>query len=74
LGNYGYEENYFYELQTIIGGTNLLTKLTNVGMKCWKRLDHLSTGYAKKLQAETGIRYEKAKELYAYGSFFPIDW
>jgi hypothetical protein len=36
-----------------------------------ERLDQLSTEYANELQAETGTRYEKDKELYAIWQFPP---
>ncbi len=36
-----------------------------------ERLDQLSTEYAKELRAETGIRYENDKELYAIWQFPP---
>lgn len=59
------EERYFDELPKIIGDTKSADGINERWNEVLERLDQLSTEYAKELQAETGIRYEKDNELYA---------
>lgn len=65
------EERYFDELQKIIGDTKSAEGINERWKEVLERLDQLSIEYAKELQAETGIRYEKDKELYAIWQFPP---
>jgi hypothetical protein len=65
------EERYFDELQKIIGDTKSAEGINERWKEVLERLDQLSIEYAKELQAETGIRYKKDKELYAIWQFPP---
>lgn len=65
------EERYFDELQKIIGDTKSAELINERWKEVLERLDQLSIEYAEELQAETGIRYEKDKELYAIWQFPP---
>jgi hypothetical protein len=58
------EDRYFHELQKIIGKTKSDIGINEHWIEVIERLDQLSTEYAKELQAETGIRYQKNKELF----------
>jgi hypothetical protein len=53
------EEEYFNKLEKVIGET----KCADMISECWnevlERLDQLSIEYAKELQAETRIRFQK---------------
>jgi hypothetical protein len=53
------EEVYFKELQKIIGETKSADMINERWNEVLERLDQLSIEYAKRLQEETGIRYEK---------------
>lgn len=57
------EDKYFDELHKIIGRTKSDCGINEHWMEVIESLDQLSTEYAKELQAETGIRYQKNKEL-----------
>ena len=65
------EEKYFDELKTIIGDTKSSDGINERWNEVLERLDQLSIEYAKELQAETGIRYEKDQELHAIWEFPP---
>jgi hypothetical protein len=65
------EERYFDELQKIIGDTKSADGINERWNEVLEKLDQLSVEYAKELQVETGIRYEKDKELYAIWEFPP---
>jgi hypothetical protein len=65
------EVKYFKELQKIIGNTRSADGITERWNEVLERLDQLSIEYAKELQAETGVRYEKNKELHAMWQFPP---
>jgi hypothetical protein len=65
------EEKYFDELQKIIGGTKSAIGINEHWNEVLERIDQLSIEYAKELQAETGVRYEKDKDM-LYGSSLPI--
>ena len=58
-------------MQKIIGDTKSADGINERWNEVLERLDQLSTEYAKELQAETGIRYEKDNELYAIWQFPP---
>ena len=63
------EEWYFNELQKVIKETKSTEGINERWNEVLERLDQLSAEYAKDLQAETGIRYEKDKELYPIWQF-----
>jgi hypothetical protein len=65
------EERYFDELQKVIGDTKSVDGIDERWNEVLERLDQLSTEYAKELQSETGVRYEKDKELYAIWQLSP---
>lgn len=65
------EEKYFDGLQKIIADTRSADGINEHWNEGLERLDELSIEYAKELQAETGVRYEKNKELYAIWQFPP---
>ena len=65
------EEKYFDDLQKIIKDTKSADGISERWNEVLERLDQSSIEYAKELQAETGIRYEKDKELYAMWQYPP---
>jgi hypothetical protein len=65
------EERYFDALQKVIKETKSADGITERLNEVLERLDQLSAKYTKDLQAETGIRYEKDKELYSIWQFPP---
>jgi hypothetical protein len=65
------EEKYFNELQKIIGDTKSADGINERWNEVLEKLDQLSIEYAKELQAETGVSYEKDKELYPIWQFPP---
>jgi hypothetical protein len=65
------EERYSDELQKVIGDTKSADGINERWNEVLERLDQLSTEYAKELQSETGVRYEKDKELYSIWQFPP---
>ena len=56
------EKKYFNELQEIIRRTKSADKINEYWIEVLERLDQLSIEYAKELQEETGLRYEKNGE------------
>jgi hypothetical protein len=62
------EERYFDELQKVIKETKSADGISERLNEVLERLQ-LSAEYAKDLQAETGIRYEKDRELYPIWQF-----
>ncbi|HZD36508.1 MAG TPA: hypothetical protein VE130_14990 [Nitrososphaeraceae archaeon] len=65
------EEKYFEELQKVIGETKSDNGINARWNEVLQRLDQLSTEYAKEIQAETGVKYEKDKELHTAWDFPP---
>jgi hypothetical protein len=65
------EERYFDELQKVIKETKSTDGINERLNEVLERLDQLSTEYAKELQSETGISYEKDKEVYSIWQFPP---
>ena len=57
------EVKYFEEMQKIIGDTKSADRVNEHWNEVLERLDELSIEYAKELQTETRIRYEKNAEL-----------
>lgn len=66
------EEKYFDELQKIIGETKSADMINENWSEVLERLDQLSIEYAKELQEETRIRYEKNGQQYDIWLFPPF--
>jgi hypothetical protein len=57
-----HEEEYFNKLQEVIGETKSADMINERWNEVLERLDQLSIEYAKELQAETRIRFQKNEQ------------